>query len=197
MSAKEYFEHLQDYLNLNFYRVFEQPDKIILKEKVQIGDNLRTKRITLNYSGKLFAIKLDKQNTRGNHNPLFHFLDNNGRPWSKRCDFILFNYRKRQIRVFLFEFKSRHIRSRDISKQLESSKNWCKSLAQTIKAYTSHSATMHVTKYLLTINENPVAYLDESEKYLSGHDTIRHYWYNDIDDMHLDDLDNNKIEKIK
>ena len=197
MSAKEYFDDLESYLNLKYYKLGKKSDRVIFKEKIYTSDSSKIKKTTLKYSGKLLAIKLDKKPNKARHRPLFHFLNDNDKPWSKRCDFILFNYQNRKISVFLFECKSHGIATADISRQLKSSENWCRSLVQTIKSYTQKTITLHLTKYVLTNNPNPSNYLDQNNKYLAGDGTVRHYSYTDIDGMHLDNLDNDQVKKIK
>ena len=197
LNAEGYFDCLESYMNTNFYGVPQGFDEITLKEKIYTQDGDTTHKIKLEYSGKLFAIKLDKPKSNGQFEPLFHFLDNTGKPWSKRCDFVLFNYYNRQIRVFLFEFKHQTISGDGISGQLEASRNWCTALVHMIKDYTDYAGTLHLSKYVLTSHPNPERYLDETGKYLNSNNSIRHYLYSDINGMHLKDLENSRVERIK
>jgi hypothetical protein len=66
----------------------------VLREKYyREGETKRTTRIVrLPYKGKAFAIKLD-----GRNDPLFHFLDDSGKEWSKRCDFVVFQCFNRRV----------------------------------------------------------------------------------------------------
>lgn len=205
-TSKEYFDRLQSYLNFELYGVNEKDkDKeITLKELVYTEDGETTHKIKLKYSGKVFAIKLDadirvnmSKDKKNILLPLFSFLDNRDRKWSKRCDFVVFNYDNKKIKVFLFEFKTKDIKALKTSEQLEAGKNWCRSLVKTVKAYTTYSSTLHLTKYVLTTNENPADKLDASNEYLEKHPTIRHYNYSEINGMHLDDLDDSQTEIIK
>lgn len=198
LTAEVYFDCLQSYMNHEFYNVPQGNDNIVLREAIDTNDRGKKifREVTLGYSGKLFAIKLDRQ-TQGNKSidSLFSFLNNTAKPWSKRCDFVLFNYHGGQIRVFMFEFKSGTISGDTIAGQLKASKNWCKSLAQIIKAYTEETATLHLTKYVLTTHPEPATYLD-NRNFLNVDPTIRHYNYTEIDGKSLDELDNSRAEQI-
>ncbi len=199
LNAEVYFDCLQSYMNHEFYNVPQGADEITLKETIGKNDKGKDifREVTLKYSGKMFAIKLDRQK-KGEKtiDSLFSFLNNTSKPWSKRCDFVVFNYDNKKIRVFMFEFKSEKISGDTISGQLKASKNWCKSLAQIIKTYTDYSSTLHLTKYVLTTNTEAAKYLDNNN-YLHVDSTIRHYNYSEIDGKSLNELDSARIEKIK
>lgn len=190
INAEGHFNNLQSYLNMSFYSVPIGIGEVVLKEKIftQTGDT--THQVKLQFSGKLFAIKLDKEKSKGKSEPLFHFLDNTGRPWSKRCDFVLFNFFKNQIRVHCFEFKHGSLPVDNIVEQLNSSEAWLRSLNNTIKNYTNKCASIHVAKYVLSAHESPANYLDNTGCYLKKDSAIRHYNYSDINGMKLQELDN-------
>lgn len=80
---------------------------------------------------------------------LFHFLDDTAKPWSKRCDFVVFNLRKSKLHVYCLEFKSESI-PHDVPDQLKASVDWLKALHATINAYTTKRSTIHATKYVLS-----------------------------------------------
>ena len=127
IDPEGYFDNLDSYLNQELYGLPQGRNDIILKEKVCTENKPKTYKVTLKYTGRLFAIKLDAK-PKGRQAPLFHFLDNTAKPWSKRCDFVLFNYKSRKIRVFLIEFKHTTINGDGIFKQLKASQSWCQSL---------------------------------------------------------------------
>ena len=55
---------------------------------------------------------------------------------------------------------------------------------------------LHITKFVLSCHQNPDAYLDNRKKYLLRDNSIRHYLYDDIDGMSLDELENIHVETI-
>jgi hypothetical protein len=80
--------------------------------------------------------------------------------------------------------------------QLVASEAWCRALHSTIKHYTGHAKRLHLTKFVLSCHPNPAAYLDRAGKYLQRDHSIRHYLYQDIDGLSLEDLDNSNVESI-
>ena len=195
LNAQGYFDHLKSYLNMNFYEVRGFNGEISLSEKIFIEEGKQNITVKLKYEGEVFAIKLDKKN-KGNHIPLFHFLDDTGKPWSKRCDFILFHLHKNKINIHCFEFKWKTISADRVIAQLNASSAWCRTLSNTIKNYTNKSKTLYLSKYVLTKHLNPNNYLDSNNKYLNSDQSIRHYHYDDIDGINLSDLENASVEKI-
>ncbi len=93
INAQGYFNALMSYLNRAHYEVkCTISGKIVLKEKIFLpGNKTHNLEIYLNAPGEAFVINLDKKQTKSSNRsaPLFHFLDDNGKPWSKRCDFCL------------------------------------------------------------------------------------------------------------
>ncbi|WP_331842972.1 hypothetical protein [Pantoea agglomerans] len=132
----------------------------------------------------------------GSSLPLFHFLDDTAKPWSKRCDFVVFNLRKNKLHVYCIEFKSESI-PHDVPEQLKASVDWLKALHAIINAYTTKRSAIHATKYVLSNHPDPTLYLDVEGKYLLRDHTIRHYHYAEIKDMALADLENSNIEVIR
>ncbi|MEZ5478342.1 MAG: hypothetical protein R3E95_12935 [Thiolinea sp.] len=76
-------------------------EKIFMK-----GGEERKQAVRLGYSGEIIVIQLDKKNKRGNSDPLFHFFEDDARPWSKRCDYVIFQLLNKKISVYCIEFKS-------------------------------------------------------------------------------------------
>ncbi|MDO8207781.1 MAG: hypothetical protein Q7T38_08180 [Gallionella sp.] len=168
----------------------------MLEEKIFSEKTEKKQTIKLMASGELLVIKLDAKNNKGSSLPLFHFLDDNAKPWSKRCDFVIFNLRKNKLYVYCIEFKSETI-PHDVTEQLEASMAWCKALHATVNAYTAKRTQLNVTKYVLSNHPNPTAYLDADGKYLLRDHTIRHYLYSEINGLALSDLENSNIEVIR
>lgn len=173
LNAQGYFNCLKSYLNTNHYGEPQaKADEILLKEKVfgQSGSKPIEYKVSLQASGEILVIKLDTKKN-GSTLPLFHFLDDNAKPWSKRCDYVVFNLRKSKLYVYCLEFKSESI-PHDVQDQLKASVDWLKSLHATVNAYTMKRSTMKVTKYVLSNHPDPSPYLDAQGKYLQRDHTI-------------------------
>ncbi len=199
LNAQGYFNALRSYLNTAEYEVTDtEGGRIILKEKVFVAGTAKPVeyKVRLQVSGEALVINLDKKNRRGNSDPLFHFLSDNAKPWSKRCDFVVFHRIRERINVHCFEFKSGSFPDA-LVEQLEASESWCRALHSIIRHYTSYSKPMYVSKFVLSCHNNPAPYLDGSGKYLQRDHSIRHYLYQDIDGMALDALDNTNIDCIR
>ena len=108
VDANKYFRGLRSYLNTNTYEVTKRDNgRIVLEEKIFMeGVTERKQKVRLGYYGEVIAILLDKKNQRGHSDPLFHFLEDDARPWSKRCDYVIFQLLNKRINVYCIEFKS-------------------------------------------------------------------------------------------
>ena len=126
--------------------------------------------------------------------PLY-FLDNNSKPWAKRCDFVIFHLHRNQIAAICIEFKSASLPD-SLVDQMNAGAAWCRSLHSIIKHYTNKTKRIRITKFVLSCHENPDVFLDDDNKYLLRDHTIRHYHYDDIDGISLDNMDNRHIETI-
>ena len=193
LDASSYFDHIRAYINDEYIVSRGDSGEIVLQEKYyREGETKKSTRIVkLPYKGKAFAIKLD-----GRKNPLFHFLDDNGKEWSKRCDFVVFQYFNRRLMAYLFEFKTKSLDAGSIIDQLKSGVHWCACLSKVIQQYTGDKKPLRLKKFVLTENNNPDPYLDTENKYLARDPSIRHYHYNEIDGLKLDDLENNSIKTV-
>ena len=199
INAQGYFNALRSYLNTGHYEVTETDGgRIVLKEKVYPPDSLSpvTQKVRLIVPGEAIVIKLDKKNSRGSSDPLFHFLDDNAKPWSKRCDFIVFHLHNRRIGIFCIEFKSATLPDDRLVSQLRASASWCRALHSIIRHYTGEAKRLHLTKYVLSCHPDPASYLDQNRKYLQRDHSIRHYLYDEIDGLSLVALDNTNVEII-
>jgi hypothetical protein len=200
LNAQGYFNALRSYLNTAHYEVTETDvGRIVLKEKVFIAGSPKPVeyRVRLSVTGEALVINLDRKTSRNSNQslPLFHFLDDNAKPWSKRCDFVVFHRINQRINVHCFEFKSASL-PESLVDQLEASDAWCRSLHSIIKHYTGQSKRLHLTKFVISCHPNPSAYLDSDRKYLQRDHSIRHYLYSEIDGLSLSSLDNTNVEVI-
>jgi len=192
LEAASYFGHLRAYLS-NDYIVDEgTTGAITLAEKYfREGETKKSiRKVTLPFRGRAFALKLD-----GHKEPLFHFLDDNGKQWSKRCDFIIFQCHRRCINAYLFEFKTKSLDPSSIIDQLKSGVHWCASLRKVVNQYTGDDRNIHIRKFVLTENDNPAAYLDAGG-YLARDPSIRHYHYDQLDGLTLDTLENTSVRTV-
>lgn len=193
LDATSYFAHLQAYLSDEYIVDDGSSGTVTLTEKfyVEGSRRKRTRKVVFAYRGRAFAIKLD-----GRKDPLFHFLDDNGRPWSKRCDFIVFQCYRQAIHAHLFEFKTKSLEPTSIIEQLRSGEQWCASLRKVIQQYTGDDRKFKVRKFVCTENENPSRFLDAADQYLAREPSIRHYHFDDIAALTLDDLDNSSVRTV-
>lgn len=198
INAQGYFNALRSYLNTGHYGVKETDGgRIVLKEKIyKQGSQVAVEqKVRLSVSGEALVINLDKKKPNGNSDPLFHFLDDTAKPWSKRCDYVVFHRVRERLSIHCIEFKSATFPD-SLVDQLKSSEAWCRALHGIIKLYTGKAKRAHLTKYVLSCHANPAPFLDTDGKYLQRDHSIRHYLYQDIDGMALDALDNTNVETI-
>ena len=186
INAQGYFDKLKGYLSDGYFADEGLKDSITLSEK--IFSETGTKKIKINVSlpfkGDAFAIKLDNDN-----NPLFHFLDNNGKPWSKRCDFVVFQCYRNCISAHCIEFKYGSLPVDKVIMQLSASVSWCKTLNALMDNYTGQKKRFKVFKYVFTKHDDPSRFLDPNNEYLNKDRSIRHYHYDDVRGIAIEDLD--------
>lgn len=193
LDASSYFDHIRAYISDEYIVHRGDGGEIVLREKYfREGETRKaTREVRLPYKGKAFAIKLD-----GRNNPLFHFLDDNGKEWSKRCDFVVFQCFNQKMTAYLFEFKMKSLDAGSIIDQLKSGLHFCACLRKVVAQYTGDSRPLKVKKFVLTENNNPDACLDADKKYLARDPSIRHYHYDDIETIGLDDLENESVNTV-
>ena len=200
ITAQGYLEHLKSYLNMKDYgqtcqakeKQRSESNQIVLSEKIE-GTTERRK-VTLNFKGDAFAIRLDQGN-----DPLYHFLRNNeGHLWSRRCDFIIFHRAGAKINAYCIEFKeaSTRIPNDKIMLQLAAAEAWCSSLNKIVSAYIGQTKKINLSKYIFTACKNPDPDLDDRSKYLRKCPSIRHYLFSEIDEKSLEELENSTIKSI-
>jgi hypothetical protein len=127
---------------------------------------------------------------------LFHFLDNNAKPWARRCDFVVFHLWRDRVDAHCIEYKWESLSVDSITSQLDASLAWCKAMCAAIKCYTGVTKRLNVRKYVLSRHPDATPYLDRTGKYLRADQSVRHYLYSEIDGLSLRDLENNCIETI-
>lgn len=201
LDAATYFQHLKAYVNDKYVVHDGAGGEVILKEKYFPKDGVRakTRKIKLELSGPGLAFKLDHDQvelTRKKSKPaLFHFLDDNSKPWSKRCDFVIFRTERRALYADCIEFKSKSLTSAKIVPQLKAGVNWCRSLKHTISNYTGDNRKIRVRKFVFGTNENPAAYIDANSQ-LNADPSIRYYHFDDVNGAALADLQNTSMTEI-
>lgn len=190
VDANKYFRGLRSYLNTNTYEVTKRDnERIVLEEKIFMKSGVeRKQKVRLEYSGEVIAIQLDKKNQRGNSDPLFHFFDDEARPWSKRCDYVIFQLFNRKINVYCIEFKSSTL-PESLVDQLKSSEAWCKAVHSIISLYTGEKKRLNLKKFVFSCMDDPSRFVDD-DGYMNRDHSIRHYHYDDLSNIKLEDLIN-------
>ena len=190
VDANKYFRGLRSYLNTNTYEVTKRDnERIVLEEKIFMKSGVeRKQKVRLGYSGEVIAIQLDKKNQRGNSDPLFHFFDDEARPWSKRCDYVIFQLFNRKINVYCIEFKSSTL-PESLVDQLKSSEAWCKAVHSIISLYTGEKKRLNLKKFVFSCMDDPSRFVDD-DGYMNRDHSIRHYHYDDLSNIKLEDLIN-------
>ncbi len=201
LDAKTYFEHLKAYVNCEYIMHDGDGGKVVLVENFFHPEDVKPKkrRITLLLPGVGMAFKLDLddfENSRRKNKPaLFHFLDDTSKPWSKRCDFVIFHVDKKSFRADCIEFKSKSLAHDKIVPQLTAGSRWVRSLKRTIEHYTGYTRRIKLRKFVFAENENPEAYLDANRQ-LKADPSIRYYHYNEVQGHSIADLVNISEQEI-
>ncbi len=191
VDANKYFRGLRSYLNTTEYEVTKRDnDRIVLEEKIFLsGGAERKQKVRLGFSGDVIAIQLDRKKHRGGgSDPLFHFLDDNAKPWSKRCDFVIFQLLNRSIGVYCIEFKSSTL-PEGLVDQLKASEAWCKTVHSIINLYTGEKKQLRLKKFVFSCMDDPSRFVD-AEGYIMRDHSIRHYHYDDLSSIKLEELEN-------
>ncbi|MEZ9764338.1 hypothetical protein AB4278_15720 [Vibrio splendidus] len=190
VDANKYFRGLRSYLNTNAYEITKRDTgRLILEEKVFFaGGKERKQKVRLPFSGEVIALKLDRKNQNGNTDPLFHFLEDDARPWSKRCDFVIFQLYRNKLSVYCIEFKSSTLPD-SLVDQLASTESWCRAVQSIINLYTNEKKRLHLKKFVFSCMDDPSRFVDE-EGYIKRDHSVRHYHYDDLSGLKLEELDN-------
>lgn len=201
LDSSTYFQHLRAYVNSE-YVVHDGDDKrILLKEKYFRSEDRKPKerRVELVLPGIGMAFKLDHDDfklARGKAKPpLFHFLNDTAKPWSKRCDFVIFYVNGRSLHADCIEFKSKGLTHDKIVPQLAAGVCWVSTLKRTIQNYTGYERKIRLRKFVFAENDTPEAYLDINRQLLAD-PSIRYYHFNEVQGQSLADLQNTSVQEI-
>ncbi len=201
LVAGPYFEHLKAYVNGDYVMHDGSGGKIVLTEKYFRPEDLKPqeRKIELLLPGSGMAFKLDHDDfdtqKKKSKPPLFHFLDDNAKPWSKRCDFVIFYVNGRAFHADCIEFKSKSLTSEKIVPQLRAGMCWVTSLKRTINQYTGDTRKIRLRKFVFAENENPGAYLDANRQ-LNADPSIRYYHFDEVNGLSLAALQNTSVQEI-
>ena len=201
LAASTYFEHLKAYVNNRYVMHDGSGGEVILKEKYfpPTGTRAKTRKIQLLLPGPGLAFKLDHDQVelqrKKSKPPLFHFLDDTAKPWSKRCDFVIFYVRGQRFCADCIEFKSKSLTAEKIVPQLKAGACWVHSLKRTIEHYTGDKRKIHLRKFVFAENDNPDAYL-ETNRQLRADPSIRYYHFDEVHGQALAELQNTSVQEV-
>lgn len=201
LAAETYFEHLKAYVNSNYIMHDGADGKVILVEKFFHPEDVKPqeRKIELLLPGVGMAFKLDHDafdaTIKKSKPALFHFLDDNAKPWSKRCDFVVFYVNGRAFYADCIEFKSKSLTAERIVPQLKAGTCWVRSLKRTIEHYTGDRRRIRLRKFVFGTNENPDAYIDINRQ-LNADPSIRYYHFDEVNGQRLADLENTSMQEI-
>ena len=202
LDAQTYFEHLRAYVNDSYIMHDGTGGEVVLREKYfppPPSTHAKTRILRLLLPGSGLAFKLDNDelqlgNRRGKP-PLFHFLDDNAKPWSKRCDFVVFYVNRSVFCADCIEFKSGSIAGNSVREQLRAGACWVRSLKKTIEHYTQDTRTIRVRKFLFGDKEDADAFLDTNRQ-LNADPSIRYYHFDEVNGQPLIALQNTSEQRI-
>ncbi len=201
LDASTYLGHLRAYVNDRYVMDDGSNEEVTLREKYfpPTGIRAKTRKIRLLLPGPGLAFKLDydqfQSRKRKTKPPLFHFLDDTAKPWSKRCDFVIFYVNGRAFHADCIEFKSKSLTAEKIVPQLKAGTCWVKALKRTIEHYTGDSRKFKVRKFVFAENDNPDIYL-EPNRQLKADPSIRYYHFDEVQGQSLATLQNTSIQEI-
>lgn len=201
LTAATYLAHLRAYVNNAYVMHDGSEGKVVLKESYFRPEDVtpRKRRIELLLPGAGLAFKLDNDDVeieKKKAKPaLFHFLDDQGKPWSKRCDFVVFYVNGRAFHADCIEFKSKSLSAEKIVPQLKAGLCWVKSLKRVVEHYTGDSRSVKLRKFVFAQNDNPDAYLDANRQ-LNADPSIRYYHFDEVNGQPLTALHNTSVQEI-
>ena len=159
----------------------------------------KTRKIRLLLPGPGLAFKLDHDQVelqrKKSKPPVFHFLDDTAKPWSKRCDFVIFYVNGRAFHADCIEFKSKSLSADKIVPQLRAGTYWVNTLKLTIEHYTGDKRRIRLRKFVFAENENPGPYIDGNRQ-LNADPSIRYYHFDEVQGQPLADLQNTSMQEI-
>ncbi len=194
LDAQTYFEHLRAYVNDSYIMHDGTGGEVVLQEKYfppPPATHAKTRKLRLLLPGPGLAFKLDHDRLgEGKRKPpLFHFLDDNAKLWSKRCDFVIFYVNGSAFCADCIEFKSGSIAGSAVREQLRAGACWVRSLKKTIEHYTEDTRRIRVRKFLFGDKEDADTYLDTNRQ-LNADPSIRYYHFNEVNGQPLTALQN-------
>jgi hypothetical protein len=203
LSAKVYLSHLRSYINSDYIEDDGSDNAVELKEAYyEKGDSRKKyRKVKLHLPGPGLCFKLDKDDFNKDKKggspkpPLFHFLDDEGKPWAKRCDFVIFYVRGNSFCADCIEFKSKSLAKDKIVPQLDAGVRWVRSLIRTVEHYTQHKKRVHVRKFVFSTNQNPQAFLD-SNRQLTSDPSVRFFHYDEVQGKNLAELPNESTQTL-
>ena len=201
LAARTYLEHSRAYVN-DDYIIHDGTDgKVILRETYFRPEDVipQERKVELLLPGAGMAFKLDHEDFNTSRKiskpPLFHFLDDTAKPWSKRCDFVIFYVNRRAFHADCIEFKSKSLNTDKIVPQLKAGMSWVNTLKRTIEHYTGDKRRIRLRKFVFAENENPDPYIDENRQ-LNADPSIRYYHFDEVQGQPLVDLQNTSVQEI-
>ena len=195
LGAKTYLEHLRAYVNDDYVMDDGSKGEVVLTEKYfraqDVKPQKRKVKLVLPGPGMAFKLDHDDFDTRENKSKpaLFHFLDDQAKPWSKRCDFVVFYVEGKSFRADCIEFKSKSLTASKIVPQLDAGACWVHSLKRTVEHYTSYKRRIRIRKFVFADNDNPGNYLG-SNRQLSADPSVRYYHFDEVNGQEIADLEN-------
>ena len=193
--------HLRAYVN-NRYVVHDGTGReVVLRETYFPANAMRakTRKIRLFLPGPGLAFKLDLDHVESHRKkskpPLFHFLDDIAKPWSKRCDFVIFYVNRRTFHADCIEFKSKSLSANKIVHQLKAGVCWVKTLKGTVEHYTGYKRKIRLRKFIFAENVNPGSYIDENQQ-LKADPSIRYYHFDEVQGRPLAELQNTSMQEF-
>ena len=201
LDAPTYFRHLRAYVNDRYVIHDGTGGEVVLREKYYppTGARAKTRKIHLLLPGLGLAFKLDHDQVelqkKRSKPPLFHFLDDTAKPWSKRCDFVVFYVKGQAFHADCIEFKSKSLDHNKIVPQLKAGVSWVQSLKRTIEHYTGDKRRIQLRKFVFAENTNPAPYIDENRQ-LNADPSIRYYHFDEVQGRPLATLENISEQRI-
>jgi hypothetical protein len=201
LDADSYFQHLKAYVNSSYVVHDGEGGQVILTEKYfpDGATRARIRKVALGISGLGLAFKLDHDQLelkqKKGKPALFHFLDDNAKPWSKRCDFVVFYVNRKRFHADCIEFKSKSLAQDKIVPQVKAGASWVSSLKRTIENYTGDRRQIRLRKFVFAENTSPEAYLDGNRQLLAD-PSIRYYHFDEVQGQSLASLQNVSVQEI-
>jgi len=197
-----YFSHIKECIHPHYLQDAGDKPPLRLKERMEGGKVVR--EMSFNFQGAAFCVNLDlpppqrkKGDKKDPQSPrLFRFLEDEARPWAKKCDFVVFHRLPGGIYAYLIEFKSNNIDGPGIKAQLDSGLAWLRSLKKVIEHYGGQKRPLKAQRFVFSTNTNAGTFLDADGKYLTVDPSIRFYRYDDVAGLSLGELENNKVDTV-